>query len=81
MSLADELAGIAVKVAGLKMELERLSARIVTSTAEDAKHRMRIEQGKLMGECLSHRLAMLYKIEDNWPQVLAALRYDGDSRA
>lgn len=81
MNFADELAEIAANVAGLRVQLDRLSSRIINSTAQDTVHKMRIEQGKLMGECLSLRLAILYKIEEHWPEVLTALRAVDSSAA
>lgn len=74
MTLAEELAELAGKVRGLKSELERLSVRIVNEPRKVERSELRREQGALAGECLSLRLAMLYKIEDNWPAVLNALR-------
>jgi hypothetical protein len=59
MTLADELTELAAKVEGCKTMAGRTAG---------------IERSKLLGEALSYRLAILYKVEDHWGEVIESLR-------
>jgi hypothetical protein len=72
VTLADELAEIAGKVGSLKAQIDNINRRRINHQGDDRE--LSRELGALSGECLSLRLSMLYKIEDNWPEVLGALR-------
>jgi hypothetical protein len=73
--LADELSEIVAKVAVLRAQLDIISTRLINHVGDERE--LRREQGRLSGVCLSLRLAFLYKVEDNWPAVLAALSNAG----
>lgn len=59
MTLADELTELAAKAEGCKTMAGRT---------------LSIERSKLLGEALSYRLAILYKIEEHWGDVIESLR-------
>jgi hypothetical protein len=72
MTLADELAEIAGKVGALRAQIDNINRRLVNHQGDEREQRR--ELGRLSGECLSLRLALLYKLEEHWPEVLASLR-------
>ena len=70
--LYDELADIACRVGTLKAKIDHINLRLLNRQGDEREQQH--ERAALCGERLSLRLALLYKIEDNWPVVLQALR-------
>lgn len=72
--LAEELTDLAGQVGALKAQIDNLNRRLINHQGDEREQRR--ELGRLAGECLSLRLAFLYKIEEHWSEVLGALRRD-----
>jgi hypothetical protein len=70
---AEELNRLYQQIQMEKGVLDQIATRLMNLRPGEDGHGLRMEKGRLAGECLSHRLAFLYKIEDAWPEIYGTL--------
>jgi hypothetical protein len=73
VTLTDELTELHAKIETARAVIDSFTHRMQVSTSQSYVDSLRRERARLQAECLNLRLARMYKIEDNWEAIIAAL--------